>query len=227
MTKLFSLFIAITLFGCSTVHFDHPMPQQGNKIKNFQDLSGTYSFIDTTFKTKDEVYYNATFYKDAYKKRDSITLISGIIYFEDQQMGYKFHLKTYYNLNKVDTTHLIADHKKAKKTIEKNYLIFEEDHADTLINLAKKDELKMFNGNYYLNKYEKDNQWDVFQVSLKEDVLYLGIANAQDNKDLTNYTIRSNKILSVVHMEDDIFSNYTKSGGFKTRLTFKKHGTSH
>ena len=227
MSKLFPFIILVILSGCSAVHFDHPMPAKGNKIKNFQDLSGTYAFTDTTIKMKDDVFYNSLFYKDAYKTKDSITLISGIIYFEEQQMGYKIYLKAYYNMNKVDTAKVIAAHRMAKKTIENNYLVFEADFTDTLINLAKQDELKQFNGNYYMSKYKKEKQWEVYQVSVKEDALYLGITNAVDKKDLTNYTLESNKILSVVHMEDDIFAKFVASGGFKTRLKFKKHGTAH
>jgi len=227
MSKLFPFFILIVLSGCSAVHFDHPMPSQGNTVKTFYDLSGTYSFADTTLKMKNDVFYNSLFYKDAYKTRDSITLISGIIYFEEQQMGYKMYLKAYYDIRKVDTSKVIAAHKMAKKTIENNYLIFDADFTDTLINLAKKDELKAFNGNYYMSKYKKEKQWEVYQVSAKEEELYLGITNAQDKKDLTNYTLESNKILSVVHLEDDLFAKFVASGGFKTRLTFKKHGTTH
>jgi len=227
MTKALLFLPILFLFSCSSVHFDHPMPAQGNAMKNFQDLSGTYSFMDTTIKMKEDIFYNAIFYKDDYKTRDSINLISGIVYFDGQQMGYKIHLKAYYNMAKVDTARVIASHKKAKKTIEKNYLIFDGDFTDTLIDLSKRDQLKSFEGRYYLSKYKKEKQWEVYQVSIAEEMLYLGITNNQDKKDLGNYTLESNQILSVVHLEDDIFSKFVASGGFKTRLKFKKHGPTH
>ena len=227
MSKVLFFFTILLLFSCSAVHFDHPMPFQGNKLTHFDDLSGTYAFTDTTLPMREETLYNSMFYKDAYKTKDSITLISGIIYFENQQMGYKVHLKAYYNMHKVDTARVIAAHKMTNRTIENNYLILETDYTDTLINLAKQDQLKSFNGTYYLNKYKKEKQWEVYQVTVKEEVLYLGITNLQDKKDLSNYTLESSKLLAVVHLEDDIFSKFVTSGGFKTRLTFKKHGTSH
>jgi hypothetical protein len=227
MKKAILFLSSILLCACSAVEFDHPMPFQGNKIENVQELSGTYSFTDTTIHTNNEIYYNAEFYKDEYKKRDSIKLISAIIYFENKLVGYKIHTKIYYNINKVDTMRVLAFHNTAQKSTQKNYLIFDEDSADTLIDLTKKDQLKFFNGKYYLNKYNKENQWEVYQVALKEDVLDLGIINEQDRNDLSNYTIKRTKTTSLVHLEDDLFSNFVKAGGFKTRIKFKKHGTSH
>src|SRR3954462_14575081 len=113
MKKLFSFLLIASLFSCSTINFDRSMPLMADRVENFSDLSGTYDFTDSTVKIKDEVFYNSNYYVDAYKKRDSITLISGIIYFENQQMGYKIHLKAYYNMNKVDTVRLKEKYKKA------------------------------------------------------------------------------------------------------------------
>lgn len=227
MKKITFFSLSILLYSCSHVHFDHPMPAQGNAIKDFQDLSGAYSFMDTTINAEGTTYYNSLFYEDAYKKRDSIKLVTAVVFFENKQMISKIHLKSYYKKNKVDTTSLIAAYQTAKKSSETNFIIFDEDVTDTVIDLGKQDQLKSYQGNYYLNKYQKENQWEVYQLSLREDLLYIGILNEQDSKDLTNYTIKRTKLVSVVHLEDDIFSKFVASGGFKTRLKFKKHGPTH
>jgi hypothetical protein len=199
------------------------MPLTGPKLENFNDLSGTYSFADTTVKVKNEVYYSADYYKDSYKEKDSMTLISGIVYLEGKQMGYKGHLRSYYNISKVDTARVIVTHKKAQKSIENNYLIFDKDFSEILIDLNKKDELKLLKGRYYASKFKQKDKWEVFQLSLAEETLYINFINFEEKKKLEQYTLSDN----IVHMEDDVFFNFINDGGFRGRIKFKKHGPTH
>lgn len=231
MTKALLFFTIVFLFSCSAVQFDRPMPFQGNKTESFQDFYGTYELIDSTVKRKEDTFLNALYYKGQHKGKEATRFISGIIYFEDQQMGYKIHLKEYYNIkgkNKKEVDDLIAFRKKKSKiSYEDNFIVLDTDSSGVLIDLAKGDQLKSYEGNYYISKRQKENQWEVYQLSLQEELLYLGITNDQDKKELSNYTLESNNVLAVVHLEDDIFSKFVKSGGFKTRLKFRKHGPTH
>jgi len=215
----------VLLVGCSNFHFDNAMPFEAAKLKSFNNgLMGNYYFSDSILKLKEDIYYNARYFSNLYTTRDSITLISAHVSITQQKVYYTGSLKFYYNINKVDTSRIVLEHKKEKKTYENNFIIFEGQFSDTLINLTKKDKLKQYRGKYYLNQYIDEHIWDIYQLGIRKDsLLSIGIVNHKDQEKLMAYLMNKNQVLgNTIHLSDIEFYNFIEKGGFRDRYRFTR-----
>jgi len=219
-------FTTTILFSCSAIHFDNAMPMEIPKIKSFNNgLIGNYYFNDSILKLKEDIYYNARHFNNLYTTSDSVTLISATISITQNKAYYAGNLKFYYNINKVDTSRVILKHNSEKKTYDNNFIIFEGSFSDTLINLTKKDKLKLYKGKYYLNQHTDKHTWDIYQLGLRKDnLLSIGIVNRKDEEKLNKYLINKHQVLgNTVHLSDIEFYNFIENGGFRDRYKFKKY----
>jgi hypothetical protein len=226
MAKKITFFlILVMLFSCSEIYFDEPMPFGAKGIKCFnKHLIGKYNLIDSTLMPKQEIFYNEKYFKNIYTNRDSTTLISANISITSKIATYSGNLKFYYNIHTVDTARIILKHNKEKKTYENNFIVFDLIFSDTLINIEKKDKLKIFKKNYYLDKFMGSKCWDIYQLIITNDtIVTLGLTNNVDQIKLSPYLMNKDHLLdNTVHVSDDEFKIFIEKGGFRNKFRFKK-----
>lgn len=228
MKQLRILILLLVMTGCSRIHFDSAMPRQTTSLKLFNsDLIGKYYYSDSILIVDNkEPIYNSMYFTDLYKSHDSLTLISADIVITDRLVYFDLNLKSYYEISKVDTSRVAANHKKEKKTIEGKYLVFNGFGKDTILNLKKQDKLKYFNGSYYLNHLIAKKDWEIYQVEIKKDnKLSLNLTNEQDEKQITKNDSAKWRplIYNTVHLSNEQFKEFTEHGGFRTRYGLKKY----
>lgn len=217
--------LLFSLFSCSDVHFDNSMPIQKKSLRMFDStINGKYDYQDSVLKLKDDTYYNYKYFNNSFTSFDSCSLVSAVVSVSKTQFWYNFNLKSYYRISKFDTIRLANKHRKEKKSFIDNYLVFEGEYSDTLINLNKKDKLKFHKGKYYLNHFIAEHDWEVYQVEIGKNGLFsINLTNKEDEKQLTNYLIKRKEIFgNIVHISDSQFDNFIQKGGFRNKYSFIK-----
>jgi hypothetical protein len=142
--------ILITMFGCSSFHFDNDMPLKTASLKEFNsELIGNYYLNDSILKIEDDIYYNNRRNINPLMNKDSFNLISVNLTISKFNLSYIGEVKKHYKIGKVDTAIIIRKHKEEKKTTENGFLIITENFDDTLLTLEAKDKLKMY-GNKFI-----------------------------------------------------------------------------
>lgn len=226
MKKIYFLF-AIIATGCTSVHFDNAMPEKSKSLKAFPtDIIGKYYYADSLFPAeKNQTYYNARYFGQLYKQRDSVHLCSADFFISKTCAYYSTADLAYFDITKTDTTGITSRHNSAKKRMEGKYLIFEESTLDTLLNLQKEDVLKATNGTYYFNHFIQKNDWEISQFETKKDNSYsFNITNKEDADELKKYVIdTSRKYNELVHVTDKAFQDFADKGGFRSKFKLKKY----
>lgn len=213
------------LVSCSEVHFDNALPLQKKSFKTFDStVIGKFYYQDSVLKLKDDTYYNYKYFNNSFTLFDSCSLVSAFISVSKTKFWYNFNLKSYYKVNKFDTLRLANKHRKEKRSLKNNYLVFEGEYSDTLINLNKKDKLKFYKGKYYLNHFIAEHDWEIYQFEIaKNGLLSVNLTNKEDEKRLNNYLIKRKEIFgNIVHLSDIQFDNFIQKGGFRTKYRLKK-----
>lgn len=226
MKKLIPI-LFIVFASCTGVHFDKVTPDGGKPQKELSaDLLGSYYLADSILPIeKEEVCYNAYYFKDLYKKRDSTNLFSVKVNFSKSLLYYTMVSDSYYLLAKSDTARLSHKHSSNKKKLEGKYVVYEEKSVDTILNLTKEDVVKWYKDVYYLNHKVDNNDWEVYQLVVNKDKsISLNNTNKDDADDLKNFALDTNRSFNnLVHLSDKDFDEFTRKGGFRTHFRLKKY----
>ncbi len=212
--------------SCSTVHFDNSIPENSNVLKTFpEDLIGKYYFADSILKIENkEPLYNLKYFSELYKEKDSIKLILGEILITERQVYLYSEQKSYYNLAKFDSSIIALKHKKEKRRVDGKYLIFEESSlVDTILNLDNSDQLKFYDGIYYLNRFIQEKDWVVYQFIISgNNIFSMNLTNEQDEKAINNTTSRT-IFYTIKHLSNKDFKRFIRNGGFREKYGLKKY----
>ncbi len=201
------------------------MPKNIKALSAFPaSLIGKFYYSDSILNVKNENYlYNIKYYSELYLEKDSIDLIGADLIISDHQIIFSLLIKSYYDLTKVDTTNLIGKHSKAKKSFLEKYIVFEEANSDTLFNINKGDQLKLYDGNYYLNHLTKKNDWVIYQFKISDNSFSINLTNNQDEEALINKTKSHTLFYTIKHLTNKEFKTFIAEGGFREKFTLKKY----
>jgi len=222
--------LAFCLSACSSIRFDSAMPRESAVLKGFPSgIAGKYQLIDKVVEGR-ERFYNSLYYKQL-PALDSFHIITAHIVVEEQLVYDIIDTRSYYKMPAADTARLGKEHGLAETYTEGAYIVYKEIAYDTLLDLQKKDELKFYNGAWYLNHAlggggdEHDEMsWDILQMMMKgRDELTIGYTNERDKKKLRRFIISSKEnVFPLVSMNDARFYRFVKRGGFRARYQFKR-----
>lgn len=220
----FSFFIVFIFTSCSRIHFDADLPEAATSIKSFDlNMKGQYELVDSIIKLKNDLYYNSHYFENYSKTKDSCVLISATMTILENELFYNIIVKSYYKIDRIDIVSTIKKHKKETINCEGDYLIFENQSSDTLLNLKKGDKIKVYKEKYYLNHFIEKDDWEVYQLEIiKDHLLSFNLLDNEDEKMLET-SIKEYEIFgNIVHLSDEQFDNFVEKGGFRRKFRFKK-----
>ena len=148
------------------VVFDSPQPvNKGIKDEFNEKFQGKYINEDSTFL----IISKKTIIK---KSQESFEILEDEL---DTMTLYTYDENYIYGPI-LDTARIVE---KRNDTIMGEYIL-----KDTLFNISDKHVLKKFKGNYYMNLQQRDNNWEVVQLVLRSDSLFINSIDKEKEIDL-------------------------------------------
>lgn len=232
-THLFFLLILILNSGCHSVEFDTPMPLHTGAVTGFgPDVTGRYDVADSVLKDRKEYIYNAAYYGENPPALDSMSMFAVHMIIEKKRIYYRL---TFYMYNKrenfdppLNTDNFpVTGHQKSLAPIKyrkQGFWVYEKSFVDTIVDLSKKDKLRMYDKAYYVNHFLSAKCWEICRLKPgPAGKLSFEMTTLKDQGKLKAFIIKQGSWKALVHLSDEQFFSFVKQGGFRQKIKFKKN----
>lgn len=229
---LFGL-IGVLVLGCHSVEFDTPMPLYTGAVAGFgPDVTGSYDIADSVLKDRNEYIYNAAYYAENPPALDSMSMFAVHMVIEKKRIYYTLTLYMYNKrenfdppLN-TDNFPVIGRQKSLApvKYRKHGFGVCEKSFVDTIIDLSKKDKLRMYDKAYYVNHFLSGKCWEICRLKPRTGgKLSFEMATQKDKEKLNAFIVKQGSWKALVHLSDEQFFSFVKQGGFRQEISFKKN----
>lgn len=201
------------------------MPKQAKQIRVIPDsITGTYYLTDTIISGKSEEYFNKRYVTKKANVVDSIKYIDIQLIIEKEKIYYNAKIEEHFDSTKFDTASLIKRFKNEEWFYENQWLVFRQFFSDTLYRNNRRDILKKYLNDFYINQYVSKKEWDIYKLSKNQNnTLEVGTTNKTDKAQLLSYFSKNKRFpTDIVHLSNQQFISFVKSGGFRDRFHFNK-----
>jgi hypothetical protein len=205
------------------VSFDKPVPVNGDKIPAFpESMVGVYFVMDSMFQNdSNKIIYNGRYFSDIYKQRDSADILELKILISKYWIEIEMDGKSYFDTTKIDLAEYSRD-REHYKTVGK-YLVNEDHWKEIIFNLQADDILKSFDGKFYLNQYNSENDWGIYQMVFRNDsMLDVNIMNPTELGSLP-WGVRYSLLGTCIKVNQRKFRYLTDHNYFKKLITIEKY----
>ena len=186
-------------------------------------LIGNYCFANPVLIKDEDTILNSHF-QEFYRQKDSSEYIDIFVSITSKMISFKITAGDFYNLDKYDTINSPQEYRFDNKKVIDRYVFYEESSNDTILDLGKRDEIKYWNGKYYLNHKIENHDWETYQLEMINDsIISINLTNDKDAvmlgldhsewKPVFNY---------VAKISNKRFQDFIDSGGFRTRFILKR-----